>query len=198
MGSFNSAVRGDGGLSGSMRYYRAQAYTASMEAAHETAGGQKTVKQYVLIGVVDPRYISEERKQALEQEGIMLMFGEDGFLRLLRERECGEEGKNTRKNYKQAWKYADALKQKLHKLRQMAICRKKIEDLAGTLSICEGYVSVIKLLIEMAKEENEDMPVLRQTNQTGKEQKDKAMPCDIGAVYYCGWDISRTLPPAKA
>ncbi|MEY8382309.1 hypothetical protein AALG83_03980 [Christensenellaceae bacterium 44-20] len=47
--------------------------------------------EYVLIGVVDPAYLPKEKRQALEANGMKVLPGEDGFLRILKEREHGEE-----------------------------------------------------------------------------------------------------------
>ncbi len=47
------------------------------------------MKIFVLTGVEDPRYMSKERIRALEAAGARIDVGEDGFYRVMQERECG-------------------------------------------------------------------------------------------------------------
>ena len=49
------------------------------------------MKIFVLTGIEDPRHMSKERIRALEEEGARIYVGEDGFYRVMRERECGGE-----------------------------------------------------------------------------------------------------------
>ena len=49
------------------------------------------MKEYVLIGVVDPAYLPKEKREALEADGMQVLPGEDGYFRILRERECSED-----------------------------------------------------------------------------------------------------------
>ena len=49
------------------------------------------MNEYALIGVVDPAYLPKEKRQALEADGMKVLPGEDGFYRILREREHREE-----------------------------------------------------------------------------------------------------------
>lgn len=51
------------------------------------------MKEYVLIGVADPAYLPKEKRQALEADGMKVLPGEDGYFRILREREHREESK---------------------------------------------------------------------------------------------------------
>lgn len=47
------------------------------------------MKIFVLTGVEDPRHMSKERIRALEAAGARIDVGEDGFYRVMRERESG-------------------------------------------------------------------------------------------------------------
>ena len=47
------------------------------------------MKIFVLTGIEDPRPMSKERIRALEAEGARIDVGEDGFCRVMRERESG-------------------------------------------------------------------------------------------------------------
>lgn len=49
------------------------------------------MKIFVLTGVEDPRHMSKERIRALEAADARIDVGEDGFYRVMQERECGGE-----------------------------------------------------------------------------------------------------------
>lgn len=55
------------------------------------------MKNFVLTGIEDPRYMSKERIRALEAEGARIDVGKDGFYRVMQERESGgDDGQELR------------------------------------------------------------------------------------------------------
>lgn len=79
-------------------YLRAGLAKLSMGKAHEATEREKTMKEYALVQVVEPKYISKKQMEELGAAGYKLEKGADGFIRVLREREHIEEKEGEQKD----------------------------------------------------------------------------------------------------